>query len=470
MEHTIRQGVLQIRSDMHGLHACRQVLHGNRPGIESKLIHILLHSHFCFVSNLIIYMNRNMSLSTHQYAEREAVLSHARAVLESLLSSEATTDLCADIEFAIDDTFNSENECHTTKDRDSLRVWRLLGEALSGSPTGRLPPVDLPKPFQGIEKPFSMIKECMDQIDDVKGRNGGFLSDAVRQTIDWSLSTCDPTLRSADVVGICDNIKKKHKMEKMDVMGKEYFLSGWECDIENVVEMALHLTETPHEEEEEDPTPDKRSTPNDSPREHGINTSRKLVLDQMVQCVEKKSSHGGWLEQNSSSIELLAFPENQSGSTEELLFQLPIQWIEMMRQCLSVLASGIQWDRLLEQEKSQLNHVSFSDPETAAQVLHELCQRGVCDSRLLDECVLFCRTMIHKGLKAVMKLRAQFEELGGFVRGISEGCQEAVHPKVQVLRNTVITFSTLMPVRQVWFDMYIYLWFAWMMLISCRCL
>lgn len=426
---------------MHAEGCCMGTVPGLNPNSYISCYIVILISH------LIICTNRNMSLSTHPYAEREAVLSHARAVLESLLPCEATLDLCAEIKFATDDASNSDNQCHTAKDRDGLRVWKLLGEALSGSPTGRLPPVDLPKPFQGIEKPYCIVKDYVDQIDAVLGRDGGFSSDAVRQTIDWSLSTSDPTLRSAHVAGICDTIRKRRKMEKMDVKGKEYFLPGWDCDIEKVVEKVLHLTETVHEEEEEDPTPDKGCVLDDSPRDDGVNTNRKLVLDQMVQCVEKKRSSQGGVEQNSSSIELLAFPENQSGSTEELFFQLPIQWVEIMRQCLSVLGSCIQWDMLLEEEKSQLNHVSFCNPEKSAQFFQELCQRGVCDRKLLDECILFCRTMTHKGLKAVMNLEVKFEELAGFVRGISEGSREAVHPKVQVLRNTVITFSTLMPVR-----------------------
>ena len=390
-----------------------------------------------------------MNLSTSESTEREAVLSHVRTVLDSLLPSETTEDICADIEFATDSEIHDKNACTTVGCRDDLRLWRLLGEALSGSPTGRLPPVDLPKPFQGIEKPYYMMKEYMDQIDDVKEREGGFLSkvrlDAVGQTLDWSLSTRDPILRSSYLVDICDDIKKRQRMEKVDVLGGDYFLSGWDCDVEKVVETVLHLTETVHEKEE-DPTPDK-SVADNSPPDVGMNTSRRLVLDQMVQCVEKNRPVQEGLQQNSSSIELLAFPENQSGATEELLFQVPVQWVEMMRQCLNILTSCIQWDRIREEEKSLLKRASFCDSESTARVFHEFCQRGLCDGKLLKECIMFCRTLIHKGLRAVVKSEARFEELAGFVRGISEGAHASVHPKVQVLRNTVITFSTLMPVR-----------------------
>jgi hypothetical protein len=371
-------------------------------------------------------------------------LFHALIPVESL--PEGLHELKIDLDNdRYDDTASAGRGNSPRKDREKLHIWRLLHDAMStasGSLTGMIPLVDISPPLKGVKYRHVFLRECIEACHHVILASGGdkglsTASARAKQRMDWSLSMGDPTTRSRqihDMYSKCeDDLMKMKKIEVPrlacgwdNVLGKHFGdLDGM---VDGLLEMekGVNHVSTPH------------------PKAGSEESEHKCSIQNMIRVLDPKKRSRSSMEQPSSSLEELCLAGDSGQAIWECLyFSIPSSWIDLMHHSLSCCSRSLEWYMMSDRAIESVLQIDFAQFNGAINIDGDV---GDHNRNLLDECRIFCNSLIHQG--AIRAYDCNFVQYAPELRDslVFLAGNGSTHPQCDAVRNTIITFSTLVPV------------------------
>ena len=343
-----------------------------------------------------------------------------------------------------DDTALDGQGTAPRKEREKLHIWRLLHDAMStasGSLTGMIPLVDISPPLESVQRRHAFLRECIEACRDVIHASGGenglsTASARAKQRLDWSLSMGDLTTRSRqihDIYSECEN--ELMKMKKIEV---PRLSCGWDRvlgkhDLDDMIDGLLELEKGV----------DHVSAPQ-TIKTSSEESEHKGSIKNMIRALDPKKRSRSSIDQPSSSFEELCLA-GDSGHViwECLYFSIPSTWIDLMQQALAYCSKSLDWYTMSNRAIEFVLQLNFAHLDGTINLEEDV---GDHNRNLLNECGAFCNMLIHQGINHIydcnfVQYAQELKDSLAFLAG-----NGSAHPQCDAVRNTIITFSTLLPV------------------------
>lgn len=427
-------------------------------------------------------MSTESSISPSTLEEYTFICDYSRSLVQALVcfptcskeqpdspvESKISTECITDSDVAEGNEIEKKISCD--RQRDRLFLWQiLLHDFLSGpggSLSGMMPVLEMPPPLIDTLKPQNSCVEDLATFvknlpvyilhgSDVCVSDSAEVSiEGLESKMDWSLSTSDPTQRTRMFQSICESeryvLEKREDQSVLENVMKE--LEEWSCSFE---EMMDAFASSDHRE-----TVPKESNVlgNDQLHDHGtapanLNAEDSINhhMDLMHQLgVEIHNTRKRPISDLSSSLDLV----DGEVRWEHLCFVLPLEWICIMQESVNLCGTLIRWETISDRAKKVLVGMDFARSDDQISLLESSDLRDVFSAdieSLVSECSLICSSVLHHGIQRLSDYaHCPIRHLHALKPSIDTVMSEELimgrrHPKLEMVKNTVITYSTLSP-------------------------
>lgn len=397
--------------------------------------------------------------------EYTTIHNYSRSLIHALVSihsKEPEDCISEDADVEVNDCAVEQQPAH---DREKLFLWQiLLHEFLSGPGgnfTGMIPVSELQSPLFETLKPehtcmhdmFEFVKSLpvsiLDGSDMLTSPTSKVSIEGLKSRMDWSLSTADPAQRTERFATICASerhvMKKRVAIDSLAIVMDE--LREWVCDFDTAIDLFASMEDivAPHE-------PEVHEGSHDIPEDAGRKEDTIRDHIHMIQCLDterrdKKRATSDLMGADlSSSLDLI--DGGLQEQCEHLCFVLPLEWIQVMEESLKIVSSLIDWSTIGDEQRESLARYDFSLMDESLPFIQPVGSHSNVPS-ILEEGRRVCGTILHRGvielhnkivpsLRYLKALKPMFERVL-----MQDPTMGPGHPRVQVVKNTIIAYATL---------------------------